>query len=109
MYKFDYDSWKSTDSFYGNDDKLDQEIENEMFKVKEDAIFVLSEALETTNQSLVKDLIMTIIEGYRESLPMGKKLAERFELGHYEMLAFEGLFDQFKEQWLENNLRNYDY
>lgn len=81
---------------------MNEMVENEMYKVRDQALQNLSSFFAHHHSFLINDIAKTIAYGYFDSYAPSENIANTLSLSKLDFLALLDDFDGFKEEYLKN-------
>ncbi len=88
--------------FYDEDESMNEFIENEMERVKKQALKTISSIAHFKSEVSTKSFIEMFVYCWQESLPVADTLAQSIDLGKLEMIALAEEFDAFKKEYMKD-------
>jgi hypothetical protein len=80
---------------------MNEMIENEMYKVRDNALRKLSSFF-VHQHSSIKDIALTLAYGWFDSYTPAQNIANSLDLSKLDFLAIQEGFEAFKEEYLKN-------
>lgn len=84
------------------DQQMDKFIENEMARVKQQALKTISSSAHFKTESSNESFITMFVYCWHDSVPAAENLSDELDLCKLDFIALTDDFDAFKEEFLKN-------